>query len=141
MTENIDSNSTMSNDNSEDDSENLVLSQQQVNKIVKDRLARQRKEHENLVNQISSEVEGKDNELKEYEEFFNTYLEQQMVDVPEPVKELLDKLSLSEKMAWLKKNGKSESLKGFEKQQIPNTPKGSEKDNSFKPNTKNVFKM
>jgi hypothetical protein len=44
-------------------------------------------------------------------------------------------------LEWLDKYAESNPLKGFEKQGIPSTPKGEQDKQTFKPNTKGVFKM
>jgi|GEM_PF-4916967 len=123
-----------------DNSENLegaVLNTAQVNKIVQTRLQRQKKEHDRLMQDMKSELEAQTALLAEYEAQLLQIISKQVGDLPEAVKELFEKLTISEKMEWVSKHGQS----GFEKHTIPETPKGSEGEKKFKPNTKNMFKI
>jgi len=125
----------------QDNSENLDkgFTQAQVDKIVRERLQRQKKEHDRLLAQMQEEMESKSSLLTTYEEQLNAMIQSQLGDVPEAMKELFDKLSITEKLEYLSKFG--QELRGYERQPIPPTPKGSDGDKSFKPNTKGIFKI
>lgn len=123
------------------DSVKSTLTQKQVDEIVRNRLQRQKKEHETELSQAKEEAESYKSSLSTLETFFTSMVEKQMKDLPEAVKEMFEKLPLSDKIEWLSKYSQSEEIKGFEKQGIPTTPKGSEGEKQFKPNTKNTFKI
>lgn len=128
----------------QDNSENLdgaVLTTAQVNKIVQSRLQQQKKAHDRALQQLSGELEAQTLLVSEYEEALTQILESQVGDLPEPLKELFDKLPTHEKLEWVKRHGQSEEVRGFEKQTIPATPRGAEAAKKFKPNTKNVFRI
>ena len=76
-----------------------------------------------------------------YEKFIDDFVMPQLGDLPEAVRDLVLKLSVPEKLEWLSKYSKSGEMKGFEKQTVPPTPKGSDGEKTFKPNTRNVFKI
>ena len=115
------------------------LSQDEMNNIVKQRLARQKKEFEGQLEQYRQEAEEGSRRVTEYETILNSLFESQVADMPEPMKELFQKLSVSEKVEWLSKH--KDEVKSFDKQTIPTTPKGNGDDKQFKPNTKNIFKI
>ena len=116
------------------------LTQAQVDDIVKNRLNRQKKEHEASLENIKSELEDKNSQIETYEKYFTEFITKEIGDLPESVKVIFDKLSLSDKLEWIQKY--SSENKGLERQTIPFTPKGKgNEDKTFKPNTKNTFKM
>ena len=117
-----------------------TFTQNEVNKIVQERLQRSKKDYEDQIKSIRSLAEDKDKMIEGYEGKLNQLIDKQLGDIPEAVKDLCAKLSVSDKVDWLEKHAEDNPLKGFEKRNIPNTPTGKDSENTFKPNTKNTFK-
>lgn len=117
------------------------LSQGAIDQIVKRRLSRQKKEYEAIVEQLNRTIEEKEATLSQYEQQITAMVGERLVELPEPIKELVEKLPTPEKLAWLIKYAKSEDIQGFSKQQIPPTPQGNGGEKQFRPNTRGVFKI
>ena len=144
--ENAQKNDGNNEDNLTNDTKDIsvksTLSQSQVDEIVKTRLARQKKELDGQLLTVNTQLEEKSLLVDTYEKYFNEIISKQIGDVPDAIKTIFEKLSLTDKLDWLSKYSQSTEMKGLEKQVIPTSPKSNDKgENNFKPNTKNVFKI
>jgi hypothetical protein len=111
------------------------FTEEQVNQIVKDRLAKEKRTFSAKQSEYESEKISLQETIDAYEKKFGALIADQLKDIPEPYKKLLDKMTLLEKMEFLSEN--SGDLNG-EKKTIPTTPKnGKDNNNSFKPSKVN----
>ena len=97
------------------------FTQADVDKIVKDRLKREGENFKSKEDSYSSEIESLKGNLGKYEEEFAKYIEPKLQTIPEEFKELVDKLPILEKIAFLNKMD-SKKQDNTSKFRIPSTP-------------------
>lgn len=105
------------------------FSQAEVNKIVKERLAKEQRKLKDLEDSFTGYKESTESELTKYKETFEKELAKRKKELPESIKTLLEKLDPIEQMEWL---SNSENLVMIApKKKIPTTPVGD--DNGKEP--------
>jgi hypothetical protein len=96
-----------------------TLTQAEVDKIVKDRIAREKVKLDNLKAEFEAYKKDKEEESTYLNELVDKDLELAKKDLPAPVKALLDKLSRKEQAEWL-----SNPENAVGKKEIPQSPQG-----------------
>jgi hypothetical protein len=100
-----------------------MFNREQVNKMVSERLSRERKQHK----QLSDTWEGEKNEfvsqIEKYENIISTTVTEMKKNVSVDVLELLDEKSVLDQYEWLMKHIKKEPKKTIDSTPEPETKK------------------
>lgn len=94
--------------------ENKAFSQQEVNRIVQNRLKKVKTDYETQIEQYEEQV-------SKYEDVLNNLINSQLANQTESVKKLLAKLPILDQLDWLNENLAEENKQA--KRTIPTTPK------------------
>jgi len=95
-----------------------MFNQEQVNKIINERLNREKASAKKLADELESEKQNFQSTLEKYENIISTALDEMKKSVSDDVLELLGEKSVLEQYEWLMKHVKTEKPK----KTIPNTP-------------------
>jgi hypothetical protein len=95
-----------------------VFSQDQVNKLVQERIQREKVASKKVQEEIVAERDSLKSAVESYEKFISKFVEDMKKDIPENYKPLFTKLSLIEQYEFLT----DPKNKVAEKKQIPATP-------------------
>ena len=99
-------------------------SDEEVQKIVKDRVAREKDASTKLAKQLEEEKTSLQTLIESYESILQEVINQKMGDVPDEYKELLSKLGIMEQLEFINKSEKKLTAKKI----IPSTPLPSKTD-------------
>lgn len=115
------------------------FTQAEVDKILKDRLKRESESFKSKEDSFSAEIESLKGNLGQYEEEFGKFIAPKLATIPEEFKELVDKLPILEKIAFLNKmeSKKSENTTKFKIPQTPNVE--SETPKSQQPSVRRII--
>lgn len=102
------------------------FTQADIDKIVTDRLAREKSVFKTQKESLESEKTSLQTSVEAYEAKLKEMLTPQLDAIPEEYKELVEKLSLLEQVAFIAKLSGKQS--NSDKKLIPSTPKPSESD-------------
>jgi hypothetical protein len=112
--------------------ETKTFSQEQVNKMVQERIQREKVASKKVQEEIIQERDSYKSAVESYEKFITKFVDEQKKEIPENLKALLNKLPLIEQYEYLT----NPANKLAEKKQIPVTPAPTGKPQ----NNKNIFK-
>jgi hypothetical protein len=106
-------------------------SNEEMQKIISDRVNREKAVSKKLKSEYDELVKGYEEKVTAYEQKLNQMVEAQLKDLPVPVKKLLEKLDALEKIEWLSDPDNKSML--IERKTIPTTPKVDKENEQKKP--------
>jgi len=123
--------STAENAGKKTTKDSKLFTQADMDRVVKDRLAREKKENSKLSESWESEKAELTSQIESYEKIVKGIVDAKKSDIPENFRKLFDKLSIQEQFDWL--NDPANKL--ADKKTIPTTPNASDssKEQSIKP--------
>lgn len=120
-------------DTGENQEKNKTFTQKDVDRIVKERLDRERASTKKTKEDFEAEKTNLENIVKGYEEVLKTMVDEQLKDIPEPYRKIVQKLSILEQLEFLKDPNNKVS-----KKVVPVTPKGTD-NKEIQPQKKKKF--
>jgi hypothetical protein len=102
-----------------------TYSEEQVQKLVQDRLTREKAVSKRQAEEFTVKESEYKAQLESYEKVMKGFIEEKVKEQSEPVKKLLAKLSLIEQWEFL-----SDPQNKIDKKQLPSTPKSSGEEES-----------
>ena len=108
-----------------------IFTQKELDEIITKRLAREKTSVGAVSKQFEQEIEGLTQQVENYQKIINQMLAKELDSFDPAVKELLDKLSVEDKIAWIAKN-----KDGAQRRTIPLTPNAGNKDVNATPTKK-----
>jgi len=127
---NDDSTTTENATGTEQDKTEKVFKQADVDRIIKERLEREKVSSKKIKEDADLMVKDYEAKLETYEDVLKSFVEKEKNTIPENFRGLLAKLSLIEQYQFL-----TDPKNLVEKQKIPETPKGVKQDSE---NTKKL---
>lgn len=109
-------------------SEEKRFTQSELDRVIKDRVAREQANFKKSIESYTQEKEELNNLVKSYEHTLEKLLTPQMEQVPAEFRSLLDKLPTLEKLEWLASNIPTKA----EKRKIPSSPAGEQPETGAK---------
>jgi hypothetical protein len=95
-----------------------MFTQSELDEIITKRLQREKNSVVSVTKQFETEIDGLTKQIESYQTIINSMLADEIKGFDESIQELLSKLSVEEKIAWLAKH-----KDGVQRKSIPVTPK------------------